>query len=236
MNINLVWQCLIHLLLITVCLPLSAEPMRDSNLPPQIPCADELPAPARAASLVSVPALIPGLVLDIRYASNENFVGHQVYPAPRCWLQKEVAQQLALVQKALEVEGLGLVVFDCYRPFSVQEQLWQLVPDERYVARPVRGEDGMPLEGSRHNRGAAVDVSLIDLASALALPMPTDYDDFSERAHRQYTGDLSPQVIDNSKILERIMHAHGFTGLDTEWWHFDADGWERFPLLDIPLL
>ncbi|MCK9564135.1 MAG: M15 family metallopeptidase, partial [Bacteroidales bacterium] len=122
----------------------------------------------------------------------------------------------------------------CYRPFSVQERFWTLVADERYVGKPRRDSQGDPLEGSRHNRGAAVDVSLVNLASGEELAMPTDYDDFSERAAADY-GDLSAEVIANRKILTDAMAAHGFTVLPSEWWHFDAEGWEEYPLLDIEL-
>ncbi|HLS98219.1 MAG: M15 family metallopeptidase [Porticoccaceae bacterium] len=193
-----------------------------------------LPAEASAAGLVAVDGLIPDLHFDVRYATANNFVGRPLYPGPRCWLQQAVAERLARVQAALKGEGLGLKVFDCYRPFSVQEQLWTLVPDERYVGKPSRGADGAPLEGSRHNRGAAVDLSLVDLASGEELAMPTDYDDFSERAHRDYR-QLDAAVLANRARLEAAMAAEGFSGLPTEWWHFDAPGWERYPLLDIPL-
>jgi D-alanyl-D-alanine dipeptidase len=116
-------------------------------------------------------------------------------------------------------------VFDCYRPLSIQKQLWALLPDERYVIDPRKG--------SRHNRGAAVDVTLID-AKGNELEMPTDYDDFSERAHRDYRL-LPPSALRNRELLERIMTRHGFQGLATEWWHFDAEGWEHYPVLDQPL-
>ena len=218
---------------------LSAATTSDPNMPTTGSDKTEqtktLSAAAKAAGLIAVPDLIPALVLDIRYATSNNFTGRQVYPAPRCWLQAEVAERLVLVQAELKKQGLGLKVFDCYRPFSVQEQLWQLVPDERYVGKPVRDKNGNPLEGSRHNRGAAVDLSLIDLASGIELPMPTDYDDFSERAHRDYTGNLDAGVIANRARLAAVMEAHGFSGLATEWWHFDASGWGRFALLDIAL-
>ena len=183
---------------------------------------------------MAVEALIPNLRFDVRYATADNFVGRPLYPGVHCWLQRSVAERLAKVQAALNGEGLGLKVFDCYRPFSVQEQLWTLVPDERYVGKPARGPDGKPVEGSRHNRGAAVDLSLVDLASGEALPMPTDYDDFSERAHRDYR-QLDAAVLANRARLEAAMAAEGFSGLATEWWHFDAPGWEHYPLLDIPL-
>jgi zinc D-Ala-D-Ala dipeptidase len=194
----------------------------------------DLPEAASAAGLVNVTARIPGLVLDIRYATVDNFVGEAVYPVPRCWLQADVTERLGAVQNDLAQQGFGLKIFDCYRPFSVQEHLWGLMPDERYVGKPVRDSHGNPVEGSRHNRGAAVDVSLVDLASGNELAMPTDYDDFSERAAAD-NSDLDTVVIANRQILIQAMAARGFTVLASEWWHFDADGWEQYPLLDVGL-
>lgn len=193
-----------------------------------------LPEAARSAGLVDVVERVPGLLLDVRYATTNNFVGAAVYPGPHCWLQAEVAERLAAVQADLLAQGLSLKVFDCYRPFSVQEHFWTLVADERYVGKPQRDNQGEPLEGSRHNRGAAVDVSLVDIASGEELAMPTDYDDFSERAAADYQA-LPPAVIANRKVLIDVMTIHGFTVLPSEWWHFDAAGWEQYPLLDIPL-
>ena len=182
-------------------------------------------APSAPAQLVDAAALVPGLRLDIRYATPGNFTGRTLYPVARCLLRPAVAARLAQAQAAATREGLGLKVFDCYRPLSIQRQLWALVPDERYVADPAKG--------SRHNRGAAVDLTLVDAAGA-ELPMPTGFDDFTERAHRDYD-DLPAAAIANRARLERLMTAAGFTGLPTEWWHFDAKGWEQYDVLDVPL-
>jgi beta-N-acetylhexosaminidase/D-alanyl-D-alanine dipeptidase len=171
--------------------------------------------------------------MDIRYATPDNFTGRAVYPVARCLLRRPVAQSLARVQKALEARGLGLQVWDCYRPFTAQERLWEIVPDERYVARPVRSADGEPVDGSKHNRGAAVDLTLID-ARGNELAMPTAYDDFSERAHRA-SALWSEPARKNAELLETHMAAEGFLPLPTEWWHFDGPNWERFPLADLPL-
>lgn len=216
------------LMALMLVLPLTAAP----EPVPEAPTA--LPEAALAAGLVDVTARIPGLVLDVRYATSDNFVGAAVYPGPRCWLQADVAERLAAVQTGLNAQGLGLKIFDCYRPFSVQERFWTLVADERYVGKPQRDDKGDPAEGSRHNRGAAVDVSLVNLASGEELAMPTDYDDFSERAAADYP-DLPAEVIANREILTQAMAAHGFAVLPSEWWHFDAEGWEGYPLLDIEL-
>ena len=172
------------------------------------------------------------IVVDMPYATTANFTGVRLYPASRCLLRPEVAERLLRVQRRLRADGAGLLLWDCYRPFAVQRRLWTLVPDARYVAEPVVGADGRPVAGSKHNRGAAVDVTLVD-AAGRRLEMPTAFDDFTERAHRD-ARDWSPVARENAARLERAMVAEGFEPLPTEWWHFDASGWERYELLDEP--
>jgi beta-N-acetylhexosaminidase/D-alanyl-D-alanine dipeptidase len=184
--------------------------------------------------LVDAAGVVPGLVVDLRYSTSDNFVGEAVYPeGARCLLREPVAAALARVAARLAADELRLKAWDCYRPFAVQERFWASVADERYVARPARGEDGRPEEGSRHNRGAAVDVTLAD-ASGAELAMPTAYDDFSERAHRDLA-EATPEAAANARRLDVAMAAEGFVGLPTEWWHYDGPGWERYELLDVPL-
>jgi D-alanyl-D-alanine dipeptidase len=169
--------------------------------------------------LVDVKKLVPDVVLDLRYATENNFTHHRVYDRAVCLARRSTAEKLAAVQKELQTEGLGLKLFDCYRPLSVQKKFWSLVPDERYVANPARG--------SRHNRGAALDLTLIRVADGKQLDMGTEFDDFTERAHRDYAS-LPPNVRTNRKKLEDVMARHGFIGLPTEWWHFDDRDWERY--------
>ncbi len=195
-------------------------------------CSAAPPAASKADDLVDIRSVAPDVAIDIHYATTNNFTGKKVYPVARCLLRRPVAEALARVQASLEKRGLGLEVWDCYRPFSVQERFWALVPDERYVARPVR-KDSVPVEGSKHNRGAAVDVTLID-ASGRELPMPTGYDDFTDMAHRG-NPHWSAEAKRNSDLLESEMVAAGFAPLPTEWWHFDGPGWETYPLADVPL-
>jgi D-alanyl-D-alanine dipeptidase len=178
------------------------------------------------ARLVDIQTINPNIVLDIRYATTNNFLEEQLYQVAKCALRKEVAEQLSKVQNDLEEIDLGLKVFDCYRPLSVTKKMWEVLPDSRYVANPERG--------SRHNRGAAVDVSLVDLKTGMELEMPTDYDDFSEKAWRSYEGN-KPEVKRNSDLLASMMKERGFEPLITEWWHFDFEGWEKYSILDVSL-
>ena len=194
-------------------------------------CSGPSPRPP-APDLVDLAVVDPTIQIDLRYATTDNFTGVAVYPVARCLLRRDAADRLARVQRRLRAEGLGLLVWDCYRPLSVQERFWTLVPDERYVARPER-RDGHPLAGSKHNRGAAVDVTLVD-AAGKKLAMPTGFDDFSERAHRGASA-VPPVARANAARLESAMTAEGFEPLATEWWHFDAPGWQAYEVLDVPL-
>jgi D-alanyl-D-alanine dipeptidase len=181
-------------------------------------------ATTRTGDLVEVKEMIPNVVLDIRYATTNNFTGKILYDSDRCFLRRAVAEKLRGAQKDFNAMGLGIEIHDGYRPLSVQRKMWAIYPHEGYVANPAKG--------SRHNRGAAVDLTLIDLRTGKELPMPSNYDEFSERAHRNYTG--GPEIaLKNRDLLERVMRQHGFIGLPTEWWHFDDVNWRRYELLDI---
>lgn len=175
---------------------------------------------------------LPDIMLDLRYATETNFTGKTVYPKARCLLRRPVHDALVRVQERLRHRRLQLIVWDCYRPFSVQERFWKLVPDGRYVAKPKRDHQGRPITGSKHNRGAAVDVALADSQGTL-LEMPTDFDDFSPRAHRGAPASIQARA--NAERLEAAMIAEGFVPMPTEWWHFDYTGWQDFVLSDEPL-
>lgn len=175
--------------------------------------------------MVDLATVIPSLQLEIKYAGTDNFTGSQHYPEPRAYLREPAATALQAAQQALSEQGLGIRIFDAYRPYSVTLTLWEYLRDERYVAAPWTG--------SRHNRGCAVDMTLVELASGAALAMPTGYDDFSDRAHHDYA-DLPERVLCNRSLLVNVMREHGFAPLPTEWWHFDFNGWENFALLDLP--
>lgn len=175
--------------------------------------------------MVDVQSLNPRIRIDIRYATADNFMKEKMYPAARCLLRREVAEKLSRVQESLEKRGLGLKIFDGYRPLSVQKKMWAKFPLDGYVANPANG--------SNHNRGAAVDLTLVD-AEGKELPMPSAYDEFSERAHRDYAGGTEAERA-NRLILQEEMAKEGFVGLRTEWWHFDDAEAKSHPLLDFPL-
>ena len=176
------------------------------------------------AKLVDVRSISPNVKLDIRYATKNNFTKQQLYRQARCLLKPKVADDLSKVQADLETRGSSLKIYDCYRPLSVQKLMWKIVHDDRYVANPVNG--------SRHNRGSAVDVTLVDRFGK-ELEMPTGFDDFSDRAHRSYSN-VSRAAKANRQILEAAMVKRGFIPLEFEWWHFDAKDWKESPLMDVP--
>ncbi len=176
--------------------------------------------------LVDLSTFIPNIVLDIRYATSNNFMHQPLYPVARAFLRRPAAAALRDAQSDLAREGLGLEIFDGYRPYSITERMWEPIQNPDFVADPAKG--------SRHNRGAAVDLTLIDLATGRELEMPTPYDDFTPRA-RQDFNDLSPAAIANRAKLRDAMVRHGFEPSPSEWWHFDFSGWRKFPLMDVPL-
>ena len=185
-----------------------------------------LPLTAAASDLVPLESVQPPVLPEVRYATVHNFTGRVLYPAPRVFLHKETARALDRVQRDLEKRGLGLKLWDGYRPLSVQRKMWNLIRDERYVSNPAKNK-------GRHTRGTAVDVTLIDKLGR-ELPMPSDFDDFSERAHRDNQGGTADQRR-NRQLLQTVMQRHGFLGYPTEWWHFDLKNWESYPPLDIPI-
>jgi len=182
-------------------------------------------SPDRRHDIVDVRSLDSTIALDIRYATDNNFTKKVLYPVAKAKLRREAAESLASVQRELRQLGLGLKVFDGYRPLSIQWKLWEVVPDPNYVADPRKG--------SRHNRGAAVDLTIID-SQGNELEMPTPYDDFTERAWQTFE-DLPEAVKKNRALLKDVMMRHGFQPIKSEWWHFDFHGWEHFDIMDEPL-
>jgi outer membrane protein assembly factor BamB len=191
-----------------------------------LPAALAVPLAAREDDFVELRRLDPTFVIELPYATEQNFTKTKLYPVARCFLRRKVAESLVAAQRSLAEKGLGLKVWDGYRPHSVQYRMWEKAPFPGYV--------GDPKFGSKHNRGAAVDVTLIDLKTGRELEMPTPYDEFTPRAHRDYFK-LSPEVAANRKTLQDAMRANGFMTIESEWWHFDHRDWSRFPLADLSL-
>jgi D-alanyl-D-alanine dipeptidase len=182
------------------------------------------PPPGRVGDLVNIKEVNPHIVVDMRYATEDNFTKKRLYSSNTCFLRKSAALKLDAVQKELAAMNLGLKVWDCYRPLAVQRIFWAIVPDERYVANPEKG--------SRHNRASAVDVTLVD-AQGKELQMPTGFDDFSPKAAHHYQ-DLPDQAIRNRELLKGLMEKAGFLPLPEEWWHYDDEKWMQFDLMDLP--
>ncbi|MBP9145407.1 MAG: M15 family metallopeptidase [Thermoanaerobaculia bacterium] len=180
----------------------------------------------RTPELVELTLLDPALTLDIRYATADNFVGRPVYTEARAFLQRPAAEALARARRRLEPQGYGLRIFDGYRPWSVTKVFWDATPADKkaFVADPK--------QGSRHNRGCAVDLTLFDLATGREVEMPSPYDDFSERAHPDFTGG-SPEARAHRDLLRAAMEAEGFTVYEHEWWHFDYRDWRSYPIQNL---
>jgi D-alanyl-D-alanine dipeptidase len=175
--------------------------------------------------LVEINKYIPGIVLDIRYATTNNFTHQIMYSEARAFARLPVVRALQQIEAALKVKGLGLKIYDAYRPYSITVKFYQLILDTNFVADPKKG--------SKHNRGCAIDLSLIDLKTGKELDMPTGFDNFTKKASANYA-DLPKQEIANRELLKSIMQAHGFKVIPTEWWHYDFNGWQKYPLLDVP--
>ncbi len=175
--------------------------------------------------LIDIQTIAPDIVLDMRYATSNNFLKAPVYPVARCLLRAPVAEALKRVQADLITQGLGLKLFDCYRPLSVQRAMWKILPDSNYVANPAKG--------SRHNRGAAVDLTLVD-AMGKELEMPTEFDDFSEKAFPD-SPTMTAVARRNVDILRTAMEKQGYTAISTEWWHYDGPNWRRYGVLNQSL-
>lgn len=175
--------------------------------------------------LVEIIKYIPVLKLDIRYATANNFMHRAMYRQAKAYARLPVAKALREVEADLKTRGLGLKIFDAYRPYAVTVAFYETTPDTNFVANPKFG--------SKHNRGCAIDLTLIDLKTGKELDMPTGFDSFSKKASANYPG-ANVQQTANRELLKTIMHAHGFTVLPTEWWHYDFDGWRNYQLVDIP--
>lgn len=192
----------------------SAPPVDSTPPPPPSPTAAEIDSILHGhdTAWVNIEDLSTAIVLDLRYATTNNFMELQIYDCPKCLMRLATAKALLKAQAELREQGLGFKMFDCYRPQSAQYKLWQKVPDRRYVAPPSRG--------SMHSRGGALDLTLIDLESQEQLDMGTHYDYFGHKAY-WVNKDLPQPVLDNRQLLRSTLEKHGFKTVTTEWWHFN---------------
>ena len=176
--------------------------------------------------MVELNSLIPSLVVDLKYATPTNFTGKRMYPSRTkvCYLRQQAALALVAVSDSLSKRGFQLKVFDAYRPYSVTVRFWNLIKDERYVANPSKG--------SGHNRGIAIDLTLIEKSTGAEVDMGTGFDDFTLAAHHDYPM-LKTSALENRKILRGVMEYFGFKSLETEWWHYSLPNPQHYGVLDL---
>ncbi|MCA0388729.1 MAG: M15 family metallopeptidase [Bacteroidetes bacterium] len=175
-------------------------------------------------TLLNLEGLAPNLRKDVKYATTDNVTKQVLYTTPGVFLRKPAAEALKKIAEELALNGIGLVVYDAYRPYSITKKIWEFVLDEDFAASPKTG--------SRHNRGCAIDIGLYDIVSGELLEMPTVFDDFTEKASHKYMK-ISPQQRINRALLRTVMEKHGFKALESEWWHYDYSSWQSFDLMDI---
>ncbi|MBF0545455.1 MAG: D-alanyl-D-alanine dipeptidase [Candidatus Riflebacteria bacterium] len=181
---------------------------------------------ATQSDLVELTKLDPSIVLDVKYATTNNFTGKILYPSGKVMLREPAARALVKANLELKSErGLKIKVFDGYRPLSVQKKMWEIIHDPKFVADPA--------VGSNHNRGIAVDVTLVDNSNQ-ELDMGTPFDDFTEKAAVDYK-QLTEEQKKNRSILQEEMKKQGFMVLPSEWWHFELKDKAKYPLLDVEL-
>ncbi len=185
------------------------------------------PDKPRKPELVDLVDVVPGIKLDIRYATSNNFLGVPLYTSPRALMQRPAAEALARVQAKLAPKGYGLLIHDAYRPWRVTKLFWEATPEAQhtFVADPAKG--------SKHNRGCAVDLTLCALATGKPVEMVGGYDEFSDRSYPDYPGGTSRQRW-HRELLRAAMEAEGFAVNEAEWWHFDFNAWQDYPIIDIP--
>ena len=166
---------------------------------------------------------VPGLVIEIRYATEQNITGKKIYVDKRAWLREETIRKLAQVARELEEKGYRLVLWDGWRPAFAQKALWAAKPDGRFLTPPNRI--------SRHTRGTSVDVSLADRNGKI-LEMPSDHDEFTDRADEDFS-DVPKEVAQRARLLRKAMFRAGFSGVPDEWWHYDLRDWASYEPIEV---
>ena len=184
-----------------------------TEAPTQVPTETPVPpAEPDDGDLVLVTDYIPGIRVELAYATEHNFTGRTIYEFTECYLRYGTVKKLQAACAELETQGLGVLIWDGFRPVSAQQKLWDICPDPAFVSDPVTGSRS-------HCRGSAVDLTLVDLETGAALEMPTGFDDFSAMADRDYS-DCSEAAAQNARRLEEVMEKCGFRPYSAEWWHF----------------
>lgn len=180
----------------------------------------------RRPDLVELVKLDPTIKLDIRYATDQNFLSTPMYSQARAFLQRPAAEALVRANQKLHAEGYGVLIHDAYRPWYVTKMFWDATPDDKkiFVADPATG--------SKHNRGCAVDLSIYDLKTGREVSMPSVYDEMTPRAFAEYPGGTEEERLHRA-TLRGAMEAEGFTVYPNEWWHYDYKDWKEYPIMNV---
>lgn len=175
--------------------------------------------------LIEIKKSIPNITLDIRYATKNNFMQQVMYKQARAFARKPVVEALKKIQRALNKKGYGLKIFDGYRPYAITIAFYQKASDKNFVANPAKG--------SKHNRGCAIDLTIVNLKTNKDVAMATPYDSFLPAAAANYEP-VSNEVRKNRQLLINTMKKYKMNVLENEWWHYDFSGWQGYELMDIP--
>lgn len=176
------------------------------------------------STFVDLKKLDTSFVYDMKYASKDNFLKEKVYDCANCLLRYKTAQSLINANNSFKKLGFKIKLFDCYRPLTIQKKMWEIYPDARYVANPSKG--------SNHNRGSAVDMTLVNINNNEDLDMGTTFDFFGNRAHHSYPY-LPKNILENRKVLKSVMETNGFKSITSEWWHYNLVNSYRFKISDF---
>ena len=176
-------------------------------------------------ALIEIKSRIPNIVLDIRYATTNNFLKKVFYKEAKAFARLPVVLALQKAQNELNKQGIGIKIYDGYRPYAVTVQFYESFPDSLYVASPW--------SGSRHNRGCALDMTLVNLKTGKELSMPTPYDSAVEASWANAPV-KNKRALKNRELMKSVMAKYGFTVEPSEWWHYNYNGWANYPLMDIP--
>ena len=223
----------IKLLLLFVCsiavVALSAQPKNKYGYPLSIisdlETYHQQVATDSNKTLIEIKSRIPNIVLDIRYATTNNFLKKVFYKQAKAFARLPVVNALQKAQTELNAQGIGIKIYDGYRPYAITVQFYESFPDSLYVASPW--------SGSRHNRGCALDMTLVNLKTGKELKMPTPYDSSIEASWADAPV-KKKRVLKNRELMKSVMAKYGFTVEPSEWWHYNYNGWADYPLMDIP--